>query len=481
MHNIEQFWCGNEATLQHYLHALKIRETRPHMAAVSSANFSDSQPAAEAKLPQLLSKVGDVGVVTVYGPLVNDDSPWNKFDGLTGYPDIRAALVHAASDPSIKGILLDINSGGGAVSGVSDTADLIASINKSVKPVHTFSDGMIGSAAYWLGSSARSVTIGKVTEAGSIGVLTVHMERSKMMAEAGIGVTVIRAGEFKALGNQFEKLSDPAKADIQAQLDQMYTIFAGHVADKRKVDYAVADQKMGQGRVFMGAAAVAVGLADSISSFDAVLSKLQGAIDSSKKTSQYGTNLTNGVVVKTALTEQQVAALAEAGTVATTPLAQLTPAQKLLADAAAGAIADAEKATADAAAVAAVAATVTAPAIDLNVFLKASLAEAQAANLELTFQLRDAKAGSTSAASDLAALRDYAEAAGNRIKIALGASAGGSETLSATALVAENNALRAQFEKSFSAGGVASTTADKKAEVTDSVRQARLASTRTAK
>ena len=460
---------------------LKSRANRADSATQALATYSltpMTPKAEEAPMPRLLSKVGDVGVITIYGPLVNDDSPWNKYDGLTGFPEIRDALVHAANDTSIKGIVLDINSGGGAVSGVSDTAELIDKIDAGIKPIHAFSDGGIMSAAYWLGSSARTLEIGKVTEAGSLGVLTVHSERSKMLANAGINVTVMRAGEFKALGNPYEALSEPAKKEIQGQLDFMYTMFINHVAVARGVSYPVADQKMGQGRVFIGSEAVDVGLADSVSSFDAVVSKVQSGIDLKKSGPQYGANSLKGPVVKTALTQQQVSALAEAGNPPAGKTAEELAAEKLVAD----------KAIADAAAAQAVADKVVADAAaiqptDLNAYLKTSLTESQATVLDLTIQLRDAKASLPAMSTDLATLRGFAEAVGNRIKIGLGGSAGGSETLTASALVAENDALRGQFEAKFKAGGVAAVssaafTDNERGAQADPVRSARIAATR---
>lgn len=483
MQTLDQFWCGTEASLEHYMLALKNRADRSPQdlaQAFSTYSLTPMTPKAEeAPMPRLLSKVGDVGVITIYGPLVNDDSVWNKYDGLTGFPEIRDALVHAASDTSIKGIVLDINSGGGAVSGVSDTAELIDKIDAGIKPIHAFSDGGIMSAAYWLGSSARTLEIGKVTEAGSLGVLTVHSERSKMLANAGINVTVMRAGEFKALGNPYEALSEPAKKEIQGQLDFMYTMFINHVAVARGVSYPVADQKMGQGRVFIGSEAVDVGLADSVSSFDAVVSKVQVAIDIKKSVPQYGANSLKGPVVKTALTQQQVSALAEAGNPPAGKTAEELAAEKLVAD----------KAIADAAAAQAVAdkvvsdAAAAAQPTDLNAYLKTSLAESQATVLDLTIQLRDAKAALPTMSTDLATLRGFAEAVGNRIKIGLGGSAGGSETLTASALVAENDALRGTFEAKFKAGGVAAVssaafTDNERGAQADPVRSARIAATR---
>lgn len=470
------YWAGTEMSLASYLMSMKKAD---HLVQPKADMTTNDTPRA----PRLLSQVGDVGVISISGSLTNTDSWINEFIGATGYPEIRDALVHAVNDVGVKAIVLDINSGGGAVSGVSDTADLIKKIDTQVKPVHAFSDGVIASAAYWLGSSARSLDIGKVTEAGSIGVLTVHKEYSQALKNEGINATVLRAGEFKALGNPYEALGDKAKAEIQGQLDQMYGMFVQHVADARGVTYPVADQKMGQGRVFLGQSAVDVGLADSISSFDAVVSKVQAGIDSKKSSPQYGANFSKGPAMKVALTEQQIALMAEGGVLS--PVAEAVAAVAAQAIEAAAPAAEVVEPTAEAAPVAEAAPEAKTESPELVAFLKSSLAEAQASVMDLTIQLRDAKAAGEAIESSHAAMRSIAVASVDRLKVALGGSAGGADALSDEALLAEHASLRAQFEGKFKAGGVAAVstaaTPDPKSDAVDPVRAARLASTRLAK
>jgi signal peptide peptidase SppA len=489
----ENFWCGTDNSLAMYLSVLQRRETRDVFAEVSAQYATTGGgPKQEAEVPRLFSQSGDVGIITISGSLVNDNSPWNKYDGLSGYPEIREALIHAATDPAVGAIVLDINSGGGSVSGVSDTASLIKQIDTKIKAVHTYSDGMIASAAYWLGSSARSVKIGNVTEAGSIGVLTVHKEMSQMLEQRGIKATVLRAGTYKALGNPYETLSDTAKAEIQGQLDTMYQMFAQHVSDARGVPYPVADQQMGQGRVFIGAKAVQIGLADAVSTFDAVVAELQGEIDSQKKPSQYGANIHKGSAVKTALTQQQIAIAAESGLALKADLSPVSLAAAAVVAAAAAAV----PTDAPAAGTPTEAAPVVAPEVlaaageakaesDLVLFLKTSLAEAQAQVMTMTMAARAAEATAPAAAAAHAAMRGIAVASVDRLRIALNQPSGGSEALADELLLAEHASLRAQFEGKFKAGGLAavssSDTPVKGAEATaDPLRQARLASTRTA-
>ena len=457
------FWAGTEQALEKLLASEKL-------------DVSAMRPQEQADgVPRLFAQSGNVGVITVAGSLVNSDSWMNAYMGRTSYGEIRDALVHAASDPNVGAILLDINSGGGAVSGVSDTADLIKKIDKEIKPVHTFSDSQMASAAYWLGSSARSVDVGKVAEAGSIGIITVHREMSKAMEMDGIKATVIKAGEHKGNGNPYTPLTEAAREEIQGQLDHLYGIFMGSVAENRGLSYPVADSKMGQGRVFIGTQAVDAGLADSVTTFDAVLSRVTGEIDARKKVPQYGANISKDYSMRATLTPQTISAMAELGAHVAEGTAVIPTTPSPAPEAAAP--------SAEAAPEPAPAKPAEAP--ELVAFLKTSLAEAQAANVDLTVQLRDAKASAEAMTTTHTALRSIAAASVDRLKIALGGTAGGADALSDISLLAEHATLRAQFESKFKAGGVAavSSTAQPgaKSEVADPVRQARLASTRFAK
>lgn len=476
MYTTERFWCGTDETLASYLMGMKhIEATKPQASDYGDDEDEDSRP------PRLFSQIGGVGVISIAGPLVNSDSWINEYVGRTGYPEIREALIYAATKEGVGAIVLDINSGGGSVSGVSDTAELIKRIDTEMVPVHTFSDSIIASAAYWLGSSARTMSIGQVAEAGSIGVLAVHKEFTKALEMEGVKATVMRAGEFKALGSPYEKFSDKAQQDLQGQLDYLGQMFTQHVADARGVPYPTADSTMGQGRVFIGQQAVAVGLVDSVTSFDAVISKAQAEIDSQKNVPQYGANIQKGNPLKIALTTQQIAAMAEAGL----PVDALTApvaAAPAVAPVAEAPVADATKVTADP--------TITATLeskgdSDIVAFLKSSLAEAQAANTELTMQVRDMKASTSDMAATHEQFRSIVMTSTDRLRVAMSLPAGvhaGNDT----ALLADHASLRTQFESQFKAGGVAAVSSsgssdNVSAEAVDPVRQARLASTRPAK
>ena len=481
-------WAGTQASLDLYIATLKRVTEDGSLAARMGADVHDSTVPREG-LPRLFSKQGDIGVISVAGPLNNSSSWMNEWLGFTGYPEIREALIHAVSDASVKRIVLDVKSGGGAVSGVSDTGDLIRAISTKVKTIDTYSDGMIASAAYWLGSSAKSVTIGNVTEAGSIGVLVMHQEMSKMLEKAGITVNVIRSGKFKALGNSAEPLSELGKEIIQAQVDHMAGLFNDHVADMRGTTAELVDKNMGQGRVFIGQQAVDVGLVDAVANFDTFMSKIQGQIDSGKQQPKYGANLQKGSIPmsKTALTQQAIAALA-AGAVAALEGETLTPEQLAAAETKAAedkviADADAAKVIADAEAAAAASKPANAEVVAM---LQSQLATAQGQVVQLNVDLQGAKLAGEASTKSAEVMRPIVRASLGVLRISLGGSTAGVEDLTDDNLLSEHANLAAQFNSKLPGGRVSAVLPLTKSEkvdasVDDPVRQARLDATRNRK
>src|ERR1700688_3793028 len=105
---------------------------------------------AEARVPFKAPKVA-TGQVGIFGVLGQGDG-WADSD----YSEIRAHVRRALADPNVKTIDLFVDSPGGSVLGLPETADVIHAANK-IKPVRTFVTGIAASAAYWLGSQGSSI------------------------------------------------------------------------------------------------------------------------------------------------------------------------------------------------------------------------------------------------------------------------------------------------------------------------------------
>lgn len=466
--NQEKIWAGTEQSLSAALEANEGINAR-----LSAGNY-DQPCDPEEDSPRLLEVAGAVGVISIKGSLNNDDSFWNEMFGMTGYPEIRDALLAAAGDASVKQILLDIDSGGGAVSGCEDTAKLVRMINDHVKPVTAFTDGTMASAAYWLGCSAGRVFCGKTAVSGSIGVISTHMEKSQALKEAGIGVTVVRAGKFKALANSVEKLTAEGKAQIQQIVDAAYGVFAEHVALMRGKSYEYTDNTMAQGREFIGQAAVDAGLCDGVSTFDAVMGDLQEkSIDASKNSmdnrgnnSRYLSGETSPVLsgdsnmAKKALTAQDIAAIA-AGAPVVANIEDVVVDAVVETNVAAAVEGSVELPNGDgitAEPEAAVEAAVTQEADKTSAtvqLLSAQLKEKEEALIEARVKISKLEEGAAEAHASQGPLLQIAAQSISNMSIALNGPAFKADGLSATQILAEHARLSESFASKFKAGGVA--------------------------
>lgn len=440
----EVLWAGTEHSLALAMEA--------HDRMMAGAFSDDDEEDDDDEVPFNYSVQGDVGIIAIKGSLTNRDAWYNRYLGITSYADIRNALMYAAQDSGVKAIVLDIDSGGGAVSGVADAGNLIKLVDQSVKPVYAFTDGAMCSAAYWLGCSAREVYSSNVSTVGSIGVIATHMEYSKALKDAGVGVTVVRAGEFKALANSVEPLSDKAKTQLQNQLNAAYGVFLEHVADCRKTTVNLCDANMAQGREFFGKEALAAGLVDGIETFDSMMSKVEiKLLDIEKHSNNNLGNYQRGIDMgKKALTETDIAALAAGVDL----------------DAAADPVVEGNESTTEAASTEAEAVETTAEVTETEEkkhdnqasvvsFLQAQVKEKDTEILNLSIEVKGFKDKVASIEATHNGLTDVVRKAVAGMKVRMGASNVDLSALSAQELLADYAATSEAFLKTFKAGGVA--------------------------
>jgi len=220
------------------------------------------------------------GVITQRGNMVDDVSG----PGMVSTQIVTQMLRQAVADDAVSQILLDIDSPGGSVYGVSELSDAILSA-RAQKPVVAIANSLAASAAYWVGSQASEFYVTSGGEVGSIGVWQAHQDYSKAMDEAGVKTTLISAGKFKVEGNPYAPLDEEAHGFMQSRVDDYYASFTKAVAKGRGVPITQVRDGMGQGRGLGADAALGPHMVDGIASFDQVLSKMQKDAASSAKSS----------------------------------------------------------------------------------------------------------------------------------------------------------------------------------------------------
>lgn len=251
----------------------------PSEVKVSGKNALAKQLAIAQAIGQQLAhtspKSSRIAVIPIVGPLANDPNMF--FYGGTSYADIQDSVEEAMADQSINEIFLIVDSPGGNVAGLPETADRLFQARQH-KPVTAIVTGMAASAAYYLASQANTITLTPSGAVGSVGVLVAHTDISKMLERAGINVTLLSAGEYKTEWYPFGPLSDEAKAAEQANIDGMYEQFIGAIVRGRgqRVKPEMTEEKFGKGRMLQSSAALAGGMVDRVMSIRDVLAGRAG-------------------------------------------------------------------------------------------------------------------------------------------------------------------------------------------------------------
>lgn len=433
-------WTGSDEAYEVYASACERALTLD--ASAYAAEIASSEES-------LLTVVNGVGVIPIQGVLTDQDAWYNDLLGLVSYSRIQEALARAIADPSVHEVLLDVSSPGGGVNGITETVDAMEALVKS-KPVSVFAESVMCSGAVWLTSPVKNKYVGVLACIGSVGVVCKHREISKMLAEAGITETVIRAGEFKQIVNGSEPLNAKSEKVLQDSVDYTYKFFVQTIADHMGITYEKANT-MAEGREFTGQQAVDIGLATAVSTFDKVFSELQLRVQKKNKNKQDGGE--TGMKKRYALTAAEALTAAAEGInleasadEGEAPTPEEVAAADLLAEQQS---AEASNQLAEGAAeLIVVEAEPT--AMDL---LKAQAVEKDEQIFALKTELVSAKAE----AGEMASFKAIAAKSISNMTVALGGSAVDLSAASASEIVAQHVATSARFVSEFKVGGVGAT------------------------
>lgn len=218
---------------------------------------------------------GAVAIIPIRGTIAHRMSGMEMGSGGVSCESISQMLRAAMADESVGSIVLDIDSPGGTVTGLQELAAEIRAARES-KRIVAVANGMMASAAYWLGSQASEVVSIPSGEAGSKGVVMPHKDLSAALEKEGIKVRVFRSTKHKWAGNPFEPLTDEQAAEIQERVDAAGLQFDKDVAAGRGVSVADVRNGFGEGRMLTAKDAKAAGLIDRIATMDETIARLMG-------------------------------------------------------------------------------------------------------------------------------------------------------------------------------------------------------------
>ncbi len=176
-------------------------------------------------------------------------------------------------DDSVKGVLLRVDSPGGAIAPSQEIYAAVAGLNK-VKPVVASYGSVAASGGYYASAPARVIVANPGSITASIGVMAEFITVADALEKLGVKPEVLTTGKYKAAGTPLRDLTDEQREQLLGLMLDMHDQFVSDVAKARSMDRdhvaAIAD-----GRAVSGRQALALGLVDMLGSRRQAIDKLK--------------------------------------------------------------------------------------------------------------------------------------------------------------------------------------------------------------
>ena len=223
--------------------------------AVSLSTYNKSNPRDKN-----LTAKSKIAVVYAEGSIVDGQGENGQIGG-----DRYAEIIRdIRKDKAIKAIVLRVNSGGGSGFASEKIWRELMLAKEQGLPIIVSMGDVAASGGYYIAAPADKILVEKNTITGSIGVFGVIPSMADFLKnEIGITVDTVKTGKFSTGITPFYDVNDAEGQIIQESVEEFYDLFLRRVAEGRDMTKD-AVHKVAQGRVWTGAKAIELGLADEV-------------------------------------------------------------------------------------------------------------------------------------------------------------------------------------------------------------------------
>lgn len=176
--------------------------------------------------------------------------------------EVLEQIEQVEKDEKIKGVLLIVNSPGGAVAPSVEIAYAIKRLSQ-VKPVVAYAQGAFTSGSYYASIWANKIIANPGAIVGSIGVIMQGADLSQLLSTIGIKSQSVQAGKYKKVGTPDREWSEEEHAELEKVIHGTYEMFTQDVANARDLDFNNRES-FADAHIFTASQAKDVGLVDSV-------------------------------------------------------------------------------------------------------------------------------------------------------------------------------------------------------------------------
>ena len=214
---------------------------------------------------------GNVALIPIEGIILGSDDSGSLFETVASSQDIVELIEKADKNPSIKAIVLQINSPGG--SGVASD-EIATAVKKTNKTTVAWIREAGASGAYWIASSTDYIVANRISVTGSIGVIASYLEFPGLLDRYNVTYRRLVAGKYKDIGSPYKEMTSEELALFQQDLDLMRDYFVNEVAKNRKMSKKDVD-KIATGLFYLGSQAKELGLVDELGGKEEVINYIE--------------------------------------------------------------------------------------------------------------------------------------------------------------------------------------------------------------
>ncbi|MFH1849916.1 MAG: signal peptide peptidase SppA [archaeon] len=215
--------------------------------------------------------MGNVAHIAISGPIITESGNSLFSEGGAQSSEIVQHIKRASADPSIKAILLEINSPGGSPVA---TEEIARAIQESDKLTVSWIRDVGASGAYWVASSTDAIVASRMSLVGSVGVIGSYLEFSGLMDKYGVSYQRFVSGQYKDTGVPYRNATAEERELYQHTIDLLQGEFLRTVAENRRLsEEAVED--ISTARIYLGVEAMELGLIDVLGGKEVAISLIE--------------------------------------------------------------------------------------------------------------------------------------------------------------------------------------------------------------
>lgn len=227
--------------------------------------YTVSQPFSHEMVPVLKQRVA---VIELDGVISYSTSPL-IFYGKSLTPDeVREMIDQVRDDPSVKAVILQVNSPGGSAAATEEIYQMIKELSKE-RVIITYIAEYGASGGYYISLPAKKIIANPSAITGSVGAVSIILNYAGLFEKIGLKAYTFKSNELKDVGSPYRNITEAEKEVLQSIVDSTYQQFKNRVLEHRGT--MIDEVEVFTGRPFSGIQAKRVGLVDEVGTFEDAL------------------------------------------------------------------------------------------------------------------------------------------------------------------------------------------------------------------